>query len=92
MKIKYSAVAENGNHSPDYQRWEESENCGHKHRTIEAAQKCLDKKQRWYCQHGTVSGNLCSLCGGYAQQNSTSASWYNGAIHNQRGERVTEDK
>jgi len=84
----YSAVVESGSHSHDYQRFEEIEHCGHKHRTIEAAKKCLDKKQRWFCQHGTVSGRLCRLCGGYATRDSTSAAWFNGTIHNQNGERV----
>ena len=42
----------------DYQRWEERENCGHAHRTIEAAEACkgrLTKRNkrgecsaRWY--------------------------------------------
>ena len=87
---RFYAVSETGSCSPDYQRWEEAENCGHAHKTIEAAEKCLSKKQRWYCQHGHIAGTLCSQCLGYAQGNSTSAAWYNGSIHNQHGERINE--
>ncbi len=85
---RYSAVVETGSCSPDYKRWEEKANCGHAHKTIESAQKCLDKKQTSYCNHGHVTGTPCSQCLGFAQRHSTSALWYNGRIHNQDGERV----
>lgn len=88
MKETYSAVAETGSCSLDYKRWEEKANCGHKHRTIAAAQKCLSRKQQSFCNHGRVAGTPCKYCNGYAQSNSTSAIWYNGRIHNQNGERV----
>jgi hypothetical protein len=39
----YSAVVESGSSSPDYQRWEEREHCGHAHKTIGAAVRCLRK-------------------------------------------------
>ena len=84
----YSAVVESGSCCLDYSRWEEKTHCGHNHRTIEAAQKCLDKKQRYYCNHGRPAGSPCKYCNGYAQAHSTSALWYNGRIHNQNSERV----
>ena len=84
----YSAVVESGSCSPDYQRWEERATCGHAHRTIEAAQACLARKTRWYCQHGRPAGGRCRHCGGSARAQSTSALWYNSTIHNQRGERI----
>lgn len=72
----------------DYNRWEEKAHCGHAHRTIEAAQKCLDKKQQGYCNHGRPVGSLCKHCLGFAQFHTTSALWYNGKIHNEKGERA----
>ena len=86
--ITYSAAAESGSCSRDYARWEERAHCGHAHRTIEAAEKCLSAKQRYYCNHGRVSGTLCRQCLGYAKRHSTSALWYSGTIHTQDGERV----
>lgn len=85
---RFYAVSESGSCSPDYRRWNESENCGHAHKTQKAAEACLVKKQRSYCNHGHASGTPCAQCLGYAQPHSTSAAWYNGSIHNQYGERV----
>lgn len=85
----YSAVVESGSCSMDGRRWEERTSCGHKHKTIEAAQACLSKKQRYYCQHGRPAKSLCRHClGGQAHAQNTSALWYNGKIHNQNGERI----
>jgi hypothetical protein len=88
IKTTYSAVVETGSSDPTYTRWEERVNCGHAHKTIEAAQKCLAHHQRSYCNHGHVAGTLCKRCLGRAQAYSTSGLWYNGRIHNQDGERV----
>ena len=88
MKITYTAVVETGSCSMDYKRWETRTDCGHAHRTREAAEKCIAKKQQWYCQHGRKTGSTCGQCLGYAQGHSTSALWYNGNIHNQNNERA----
>ena len=87
-KDHYKAVVETGSCSTDYRRWEEADDCGHAHRTPEAARKCLESKQVWYCNHGRKQGLACRHCCGYAQGHSTSAHWYNGTVHNQDGERV----
>jgi hypothetical protein len=91
-KETYSVVVESGNCSMDYSRWEERCSCGHQHKTIEAAKRCLDRLTRWYCQHGRPAGSLCRHCtGGMARGENTSARWYNATIHNQDEERVAED-
>ena len=84
----YTAVVETGSSSMDRNRWEELATCGHAHKTVEAAEACLAKKQRWYCNHGRIAGTLCRHCLGYAQGQSTSALWHNGTIHNNLGERI----
>lgn len=85
---RFFAVVETGSCSMDHQRWEERCTCGHAHKTREAAEKCLAKKQQSYCNHGRVAGTACKHCLGWAQAHSTSALWYNGKIHNQNGERA----
>ncbi len=86
---RYFAVVESGSCSMDYQRWEEKANCGHAHKSHEAATECLIKKQRMYCEHGRQAGLLCRRClGGFAHRRTTSALWYHGTIHNQNGERT----
>lgn len=86
----YMAVVETGSCSMDRERWEEAETCGHRHRTIEAARKCLGLKQRYYCRHGRIAHTQrCTHClGSRAHADSCSARWYNGIIHNQHGERA----
>lgn len=85
----YSVVVESGSCDPTYTRWEEREHCGHAHKTIEAAERCMHKLTRWQCNHGLWQGAPCSHClGGVARGDSTSAAWYNATIHNQDGERV----
>ncbi len=66
---------------------EESVDCGHAHRTIEAAERCLANHQRWYCQHGgRVSGDPCRRCNGPSRAGSTSSThWDNGTIHTTTG-------
>jgi hypothetical protein len=87
--IRYSVVVESGSCDPTYTRWEERVNCGHKHKTIETAQKCLEKLTRWYCIHGHIAHTPCKKClGGIANADSTSATWYNARIHDQHEQRV----
>ena len=88
FRTTYSAVVESGSCSMDRKRWEERATCGHAHKNIEAARACLAKKQRSYCNHGRPAGATCKHCYGCAKSDTTSALWYNGAIHNQDGERV----
>jgi len=90
--LRFFAVSETGSCSPDYKRWEEEANCGHAHKTLNAAAKCLANKQQSYCNHGRPAGSSCSACLGFANADSTSALWYNGNIHNQHGERVSDDE
>lgn len=69
-------------------QYEERANCGHAHKTFEAAERCRAKLTRMYCNHGHVSGTPCTRCNGYAQHQTTSARWYGATIHNQDQERV----
>lgn len=85
---KFSAVVETGSCSRDGLRWETRTDCGHAHRTLEAAQSCLDKQQMWRCNHGRKARARCRPCGGYAEAQSTSALWYNGTIHESGGRRA----
>ena len=85
---RYHAVVETGGCSPDYQRWEAKFTCGHAHKTIESAEKCLSLKKRYYCYHSRITGTPCKYCQGYAKSNITSALWYNGRIHTLNGERI----
>ena len=84
----YSAVVESGSCDLSGRFWGERSHCGHAHRTVEGAQKCLDKNQRTYCRHGHRTGSLCRECGGEAGAHSTSAEWYGGTIHTGTGERI----
>ncbi len=88
--LRYFAVSETGSHCQNYEHYEEKENCGHAHKTRAAARECLAKKQRYYCDHGRVTGTTCSQCTGFAGQHRTSAAWFNGTVHDQYGRRVTE--
>ncbi len=50
---RFSAAVETGSFDAGEKRCEEAETCGHAHKTISAARKCLIKKQagsnaRWY--------------------------------------------
>lgn len=87
-KNMVSVVVESGSCSTDFTRWEERAHCGHAHRSIEAAKKCMAKLTRYYCNHGRAAGTACRRCLGYAQAHSTSAKWYGATFHNQRGERL----
>lgn len=43
---------------------EMSSTCGHRHKTLAAAQKCLAKLTETACDHGIKAGGRCSLCTG----------------------------
>lgn len=80
-KQRYTVVVESGSCSMDYKHWEERVTCGHKHKSLETALKCMRHLTRWYCQHGHVAGTPCAQCLGYSQAQETSATWYNATIH-----------
>jgi hypothetical protein len=70
---RYKAVVESGSCSTDYQRWEERRNCGHLHKSYEAAERCGTKLYNARYVHGSWQA---------------SAAWHGWLIHNQDGERV----
>jgi hypothetical protein len=73
-KETYSAVVESGSCSTDYTRWEERMNCGHAHKTEEAARKCGEKNYDAKYVNGSWQA---------------SAAWHGYTVHNQNGERLT---
>jgi len=92
-KQRYRVVVESGSCSPDYRRWEERATCGHAHKSIELAVRCLRRLTRCYCEHGHVQGTPCARClGGIARSNSTSARWYNATLHTTDGARLSEEQ
>lgn len=74
--MTYSAVVETGWHSADYRRYEERVNCGHKHRTVQAAESCGARQYNARYVHGSWRAN---------------ADWHGYTVHNQDGEPVDED-
>ena len=69
----YKAVVESGSCSRNYEFWEERAECGHLHRTVEAAEKCGMKHRGDRYENGSWT---CS------------ALWYNFCVHDQDGRRV----
>lgn len=69
----YSAVVESGSCSMDYRRWEERRNCGHLHKTPEAALACGERNYNARYVRGSWTA---------------SAAWHGYKVHNQDGERV----
>lgn len=86
--LTYSVVVESGSCDPTYTRWEERAHCGHRHRTLETAERCRSRLTRMYCQHGHVAGTWCVHCLGRARSQQTSARWYHATIHDQHGRRI----
>lgn len=84
---RLSIVVESGSCSHDYRRWEARAHCGHAHRSVASALRCLDRLTRYYCQHGRAAGTRCRHCRGVAQAQETSATWYHARLHTQSGER-----
>ena len=83
MATYYCVVQESGSYSEDYQYYEERHNCGHKHKTLAAAEVCLTK----------LTESTCEVCGrkpGKCRHNRQvmSAKWYGATIHDQDGRRV----
>lgn len=62
--------------------------CGHKHKTIAAAQACYERLTASQCQHGRKAGLPCRQCLGYAQAQSWSATWRNANLEDQAGNQV----
>lgn len=77
----YSVVVRDANSwSRDTGIYSELDNCGHKHRTVEAAQKCLEALTAWRCLCGRTTKPYARCCG--TPHNSTSAHWYHARIEN----------
>ena len=55
MNQRYKAVVESGSCSMDYKLWEERATCGHLHKTIDAAEKCREKKVGYDKKNRTCS-------------------------------------
>ena len=70
---RYSAVVESGSCSTDRKRFEERRNCGHAHKTLEAAERCGATHYGAHYTNG--SWQAC-------------ADWYGYTIHNQNEERA----
>jgi hypothetical protein len=85
-KVTYSVVVRDPN------SWDAKTNinlllheCGHNHKTIEAAEACHHRLLHSICSHGRLTGKPCSGCHGRAGQNSWSARWHNGRIEDSNG-------
>jgi len=72
---RYKAVVESGSWNPGTRRYEESRDCGHLHKSYEAAQRCAAKLYKARYVRGTWQAN---------------AAWHDYRVHNQDGERVSE--
>jgi len=57
---------------------EELRNCGHRHKSVETAQACLDKLTEWRCLCGRTAKRYAPCCG--TPQNSTSAAWFHAEV------------
>jgi hypothetical protein len=75
LKLTYSAVVESGSCSMDYSRWEERKNCGHAHKTIEAAKRCGAKLYNSRYEGGSWTA---------------SAAWHGYKVHDQFERRVED--
>ena len=64
-------------------------NCGHHHRTIEAAQHCLEKLTAWRCLCGRTTKSYAPCC--HTPHNSTSARWYHARVEDSNGNRIDAD-
>jgi hypothetical protein len=71
----FSAVVESGSCSVDYRRWEERRNCGHLHRTVDAAEACGAKHYASHINELTHSWEA-------------NADWHGYTVHDQDGKRV----
>ena len=83
-KITFSVIVRDAN------SWDQSTgicaelaNCGHAHRTVEAAQHCMDKLTAWHCLCGSTTKSYAPCC--HTPHNSTSARWYHAHIEDSQG-------
>jgi hypothetical protein len=77
--ITYSVIVRNPNSwSASTGIHEELANCGHNHKTAEAAEACRAKLQRSWCLCGRTSASYAPCCG--TPHNSTSARWYHAQV------------
>jgi len=72
---KFSAVVESGSCSMDREHWEERRNCGHKHKSVDAAEAC---GKRHYGAHINK----------YTHSWEANADWHGYTVHDQHGRRV----
>jgi hypothetical protein len=87
-KITFSVIVRDAN------SWDQSTgicaelaNCGHAHRTIEAAQHCMEQLTAWHCFCGRTTQSYAPCC--HTPHNSTSARWYHAHIEASNGEAVS---
>jgi hypothetical protein len=66
---------------------EELANCGHSHKTQEAAERCKDKLTAWHCLCGRTTQSYAPCC--RTPHNSTSAKWYQAQVEDSAGEQIT---
>jgi hypothetical protein len=66
--------------------------CGHRHKTALAADRCAAKLLNYTCQHGEHAGVLCSGCCGRARRDSHSGYWHLCAIERSDGVTVIVDQ
>lgn len=62
-------------------QYEITAHCGHKHKSLEAADACMARLTAWYCNCGERcdSHRRCSSSTGHTA-NSTSATWYHATV------------
>ncbi len=83
----YSVVARDPNSwSAGTGAHEELANCGHKHRTREAAEACKERLTAWRCLCGRTTKSYAPCCG--TPHNSTSAKWYHAEVEDSKGEQI----
>ena len=70
MKPRYKAVIETGWHSRDGEYWEERRDCGHLHRSVEAAEACGAKRYASRYENGSWTAN---------------AAWHGYCVHDAAG-------
>lgn len=75
MRKGYAAVVETGSCDPTYTYWEERKNCGHLHKTIDAALLCGAKHYAAKYVNGSWQA---------------SAAWHGYTVHDQDGRRATQ--
>lgn len=67
-------------------------NCGHRHKSVEAAATCKAKLTAWYCICGERSDShrRCSSSTGHRADH-TSARWYHAQIEDSNGKRINPE-